>query len=94
MISVNPNISEDQIKISMEVVGKGLPSIVELITQLQSSPAFSDVVFRAERQQDDGSLHASISVVYLPDKVPPTEDVAVDNPAPEPAQPADEESEL
>src|SRR5262245_49256941 len=69
MLSVNPSITEDDIGISMEVVGKNLNDIVELIRQLQSSPAFSNIVFRSERQELDGSLRATISLKYRPERV-------------------------
>ncbi|HSE42558.1 MAG TPA: hypothetical protein VLH08_17455, partial [Acidobacteriota bacterium] len=60
MVSVFPQIRDEKINVSMEVAGKALNDIVSLFTSLQSSPAFSDVTLRGERQESDGSLHASI----------------------------------
>lgn len=71
MVSVFPQILNERINITMEVAGKGLNDIVDLLGALQSSPAFSAVVLRGESQQGDGFLHASISVTYLPEKLNP-----------------------
>jgi hypothetical protein len=68
MVSVFPQINDEQINITMEVAGKSLNDIVQLISVLQSSPAFSAVVLKSERQQNDGLLHAAISLTYLPEK--------------------------
>lgn len=67
MTSVTPNISGEDIGIRMEVTGKDLKDVVDLIKVLQNTPAFSDVVFRSERRETDGSLQASISLKYKPD---------------------------
>jgi hypothetical protein len=69
MVSVFPQIRDEKINVSMEVAGKALNDIVSLFTALQSSPAFSDVTLRGERQESDGSLHASISLTYLPEQI-------------------------
>jgi hypothetical protein len=69
MVSVFPQIRDEKISVNMEVAGKALNDIVGLFTALQSSPAFSDVTLRGERQENDGSLHASISLRYLPEHV-------------------------
>jgi hypothetical protein len=69
MVSVFPQIRDEKINVNMEVAGKALNDIVSLFTSLQSSPAFSDVTLRGERQEADGSLHASISLTYLPEQV-------------------------
>ncbi|MCI0445565.1 PilN domain-containing protein [bacterium] len=69
MVSVFPQINDEQINITMEVAGKSLNDIVQLISVLQSSPAFSEVVLKSERQQNDGLLHAAISLTYLPEKL-------------------------
>ena len=41
----------------------------ELISVLQSAPAFSEVVLKTERQETDGLLHAAISLTYRPEKL-------------------------
>jgi hypothetical protein len=69
MVSVYPQINDEEINITMEVAGKSLNDIVQLISVLQSSPAFSEVVLKSERQQNDGLLHAAISLTYLPEKL-------------------------
>jgi hypothetical protein len=69
MVSVIPQIRDEQINITMEVAGKSLNDIVELISVLQSAPAFTEVVLKSERQQKDGLLYASISLTYLPEKL-------------------------
>jgi hypothetical protein len=53
----------------MEVAGKSLNDIVGLISVLQNAPAFSEVVLKTERQQNDGSLHAAITLTYRPEKL-------------------------
>ncbi len=69
MVSVIPLIKNEQINITMEVAGKGLNDIVKLVSVLQSSSAFSELVLRSERQEQDGLLHAAISLTYLPEKL-------------------------
>ena len=67
MTSVTPNISGKDIGIRMEITGKELKDVIELIKVLQNHPAFSDVVFKSEKQESDGALQASISLKYKPD---------------------------
>lgn len=69
MVSVFPQIYDQQINISMEVAGKSLNDIVGLISVLQSAPAFSEVVLKSEQQQNDGFLHAAITLTYRPEKL-------------------------
>ncbi len=69
MVSVFPKFGDQMITITMEVAGKSLNDIVNLIQALWNSPAFSDVVLKGERQESDGLLHATISLRYLPEKV-------------------------
>jgi hypothetical protein len=69
MVSVYPQIDDEQINILMEVAGKSLNDIVDLISVLQKAPAFSEVVLKSERQQTDGFLHAAISLTYRPEKL-------------------------
>jgi hypothetical protein len=69
MVSVYPQISDEQINVLMEVAGKSLNDIVELISVLQKAPAFSEVVLKTERQQTDGLLHAAISLTYRPENL-------------------------
>src|SRR5262249_46353837 len=69
MVSVFPQISDEQINITMEVAGKSLNDIVQLISVLQNAPAFSQVVLKTERQENDGLLHAAISLTYRPEKL-------------------------
>jgi hypothetical protein len=68
MVSVFPKFADQQITITMEVAGKTLNDIVDLIQAFWNSPAFSDVVLKGERQEGDGLLHATISLRYLPEK--------------------------
>ena len=67
MTSVTPSISGEDIGIRMEITGKELKDVIELIKVLQNNPAFSDVVFKSERQETDGALDASITLKYKPD---------------------------
>lgn len=69
MVSVFPKFGDQMITITMEVAGRSLNDIVNLIQALWNSPAFSDVVLKGERQESDGLLHATISLRYLPEKV-------------------------
>jgi hypothetical protein len=69
MVSVFPQINDEQIYITMEVAGKSLNDIVDLISVLQNAPAFSEVVLKTERQEADGLLHAAISLTYSPEKL-------------------------
>jgi len=69
MVSVLPNIREENINISMEVAGRSLNDLMQLIDRLQKSGTFSNVVFRSERQDTaDGFIYATISLLYLPDQ--------------------------
>lgn len=81
MLSVTPGISGSEIGINMEVAGRSLNDIVELIKVLQGVPSFSDVVFRSEAQEKDGSIRASISLRYQPERNP--EQFQDDGPGPE-----------
>lgn len=72
MISVSPSIHDEAIGIKLEVSAKSLDDIVELIASFQSSPNFSNVVFRSEQDQDDGQLGASVSMDYFPGGIKPT----------------------
>jgi hypothetical protein len=68
MVSVFPNIRDEDISISMEVAGKSLNDLLQLIDRLQKAGVFSDVVFRSERQDtSDGLIHAAITLLYLPE---------------------------
>lgn len=67
MVSVLPSITDEQTAISMEVSGKGLNDLFELITVFQNTPAFKKVVLKSERQEPNGLHHATISLIYLPE---------------------------
>ncbi len=69
MVSVFPQINDEQINITMQVAGKSLNDIVQLISVLQGAPAFSEIVLKSERQENDGLLHAAISLTYRPEKL-------------------------
>ncbi len=71
MISVSPSIQQERIGIRLDVSARSLDDIVELITAFQSSPNFSNVVFRSERDQDDGQLGANVSMDYFPGGIKP-----------------------
>lgn len=74
MVSVFPsiNVKEEEVRINMEVAGRGLNDILDLIKVLENSPVFSDVFFKSERQDADGLLYATISLQYLPEQVKTT----------------------
>jgi hypothetical protein len=94
MVSVTPSIDGEEIGIKMDVTGRDLNAIVELINVLQSSPAFSHVMFKGEKQEKDGSLQASITLRYKPELLP-TGSGGNEPTAPDSQQPADnEEKEL
>ncbi len=57
MVSVIPAFSDKDIGIQMEVAGRSLNDIVDLVRRLQASPVFSDVYFMNERKDNDGNLH-------------------------------------
>lgn len=92
MVSVYPQINDEQINITMEVAGKSLNDIVQLISVLQSAPAFSEVVLKSERQQVDGLLHAAISLTYRPEKLTAQPQLQTQT-APTPADTVDETEE-
>lgn len=71
MISVSPSIQDETIGIKLDVSARSLNDIVELITAFQSSPNFSNVVFRSEQDQEDGQLGASVSMEYFPGGIKP-----------------------
>lgn len=67
MTSVTPVIAGKDINIKMEVTAKELNNIVELIKVIQNEPVFSNVVLKSEKQEQDGSLQATISLEYKPE---------------------------
>lgn len=67
MTSVTPTIQDEEINIRMEVTGKDLNDIIQLIKVLQAQPAFSNVVFKSEKREKEGGLSASISLLYRPE---------------------------
>jgi hypothetical protein len=93
MVSVLPGISDEKISISMEVAGKGLNDLFELITVLQNTPAFKKVVLKSERQEQDGLHYATITLIYLPEHAQAIRNVKTETPSPpvESAQNPEEE---
>ena len=83
MISVFPAIANEKININMEVAGKSLKDVLNMVLALENSPAFSSVYFRSERKEEDGMLHATITLQYLPEKAPDVTAVKSDTPPPE-----------
>jgi hypothetical protein len=69
MVSVSPSIKDERVFLNMEVAGKSLNDLTQLILLMENSPIFSDVSFRSESEGSDGLLHAMISLLYLPDRV-------------------------
>jgi hypothetical protein len=92
MVSVYPQIDDEQINIAMEVAGKSLNDIVELISVLQNAPAFPEVVLKTERQDNDGSLHAAITLTYRPEKLTNNPQAQTQT-APAPGEPVEESEE-
>lgn len=76
MLSVTPSIADEEIKIRMEVSGRDLNDIVQLIKVLQAQPAFSEVVFKSERREKEG-LSASITLLYSPEFAAPSGNATV-----------------
>lgn len=92
MVSVSPAFTETDIGIQMEVAGRSLNDIVDLIRRLQASPVFSNVYFMNERRDKDGGLHVSISLHYSPQQAMALKSAAVES-APQEEAPADEEAQ-
>lgn len=96
MVSVFPAFSDQDIKITMEVSGRSLNDIVDLVRRLQAAPMFDNVYFVNERRTDDG-LHVTIGLRYLPDKASQVEKQEQPDsqaqPSPETEQPAEEEQQ-
>jgi Tfp pilus assembly protein PilN len=67
MISVLPTVTEKNIAINMEMAGRSLADMLELVRTLERDSAFSNVTLKAEKSGDDEALiYFSISLNYTP----------------------------
>jgi Fimbrial assembly protein (PilN) len=66
MVSVTPVVQDQSIAINMEMAGKSLADMLELVRTLERDPLFSDVVLKGEQQGDDEQVNFSISLNYRP----------------------------
>lgn len=94
MVSVYPAFSNQDIKITMEVSGRSLNDIVDLVRRLQAAPMFDSVYFVNEHRTDEG-LYVTIGLRYLPDKASQAEkeEAAQSQPSSETEPPAEEEEQ-
>jgi cell division protein FtsB len=66
MISVIPSVSEENIAINLEMAGQSLTDMLELVRLLERDPAFSNVVLKGERTENDQQIQFSVSLIYIP----------------------------
>jgi|GEM_PF-2295094 len=67
MISVLPAVTEKNIAINMEMAGRSLADMLELVRTLERDSEFSEVTLKAERSGEDGEMiYFSISLNYTP----------------------------
>ena len=68
MISVFPSVSEEDIAINLEMAGQSLTDMLELVRLLERDPAFSNVVLKGEKAENDQQIQFSVSLTYIPVK--------------------------
>ena len=67
MISVTPNVEEDNIAINLEMAGRNLSDMLELVRTLERDSQFSDVTLKAERSgEQDDLIYFNVSLNYKP----------------------------
>jgi hypothetical protein len=66
MISVTPAVEENNIAIRLEMAGKNLSDMLELVRTLERDEQFSDVTLKAERAGDEDLIYFSVSLNYKP----------------------------
>jgi Tfp pilus assembly protein PilN len=66
MISVIPIVEENNIAIKLEMAGKNLSDMLELVRTLERDAQFSDVTLKAERAGDEDLIYFSVSLNYNP----------------------------
>ena len=66
MISVIPIVEESNIAIKLEMAGKDLSDMLELVRTLERDSQFSDVTLKAERAGNEDMIYFSVSLNYKP----------------------------
>src|SRR5262245_6126197 len=67
MISVIPIVEENNIAMKLEMAGRNLSDMLELVRTLERDPQFSDVTLKAERSgEQDDLIYFSVSLNYKP----------------------------
>jgi hypothetical protein len=66
MISVMPAVQEKNIAIKLDMAGRNLSDMLELVRSLERDPQFSEVTLKAERAGDEDLIYFSVSLNYKP----------------------------
>ncbi len=66
LISIFPTVSEENIAINLELAGRSLADMLELVRLLERDPAFAQVVLKGENTGDDEQIFFTISLNYIP----------------------------
>ena len=66
MISIVPSVSEENIAISLELAGKSLGDMLELVRLLERDPQFGQVVLKGETTGEDDQILFTVSLNYIP----------------------------
>ena len=75
MISIVPSVSEENIAISLELAGRSVGDMLELVRLLERDPQFGQVVLKGETTDENDQILFTVSLNYLPSvsstRVPP-----------------------
>jgi hypothetical protein len=67
MLSIVPSVSEEDIAINLEMAGRSLGDMLELVRLLERDPQFGQVILKGERTDaDEQQIVFTISLNYLP----------------------------
>jgi hypothetical protein len=66
MISIVPSVSEENIAVNLEMAGRSLADMLELVRLLERDPQFGQVVLKGERAGEDDLILFSITLNYIP----------------------------
>jgi hypothetical protein len=66
MISIVPSVSEENIAISLEMAGRSLGDMLELVRLLERDPQFGQVVLKGEQTGEEDQILFTITLNYIP----------------------------
>jgi cell division protein FtsB len=66
MISIVPSVSEESIAINLEMAGRSLGDMLELVRMLERDPQFGQVVLKGEQTGQDDQILFTITLNYIP----------------------------